>query len=191
MRHTEVTQSPGQCGHDCEYRIGSGGCGVRNISLHHTQIAGKFLGIGDDCVEAAGYDSAEANNNNKCYCHGNALNKICGTYSKETAQSAVQHDNCRAEQHGCHIIHAEQCAEKLAAGGEAGSCIRHKEDHNDHGGDTGQDMFVVTVSSGKKVGDRDGPQSAGIAADSFGDEQPVKVCAQCKTDGGPAYVCNT
>ena len=93
MGHTEITESPGKRGSDCQCTVGRIVIRTRNIGAHHAQIAGKSLCIGDYMLKAACCKDTEADDDNERYGHRDTLDQIGRADRQKTAQRAVKNDD--------------------------------------------------------------------------------------------------
>lgn len=100
--------------------------------------------------------------------------------------TVVDDDDSGADEHGGNIVDAEQGGEQLSAGGEAGGQIGHEKDHDDHGGDGGEQVSLIPPALGEELGHRDGVDLVGVAADAPRHDEPVQIGAHSQSDGGPA-----
>ena len=105
--------------------------------------------------------------------------------AQEAAERAVQHNDCGAQEHGGHVVHAEHGGEQLAARRKAGSGIGDKEDDNDNGRNQGERVALVPEALGEKLGNGNGMDALGVDTQTLGNQQPVEICADSQTDGSP------
>ena len=192
MGHTAVTQTPSHNGNDGQEAVRSGGAGHNVIGFGHIQITGQCLGIGDDGIPAAGYFHTEQQDDDDSDSHKNTLHQVGGTGCQEAAGYGIAHDDNGADDHCQNIVHAEDAAEQFAAGSEAGCCVGNEEHDDNNGRDTHEDIFVITVSAGEKVRHGDGVIChVGVDTDSLGNDEPVEIRTDGKTNGCPCSVRNT
>ena len=110
------------------------------------------------------------------------VGKGCG---QESAQSTVGYDNHGTQDHSQSVVHTEQGGEQLTAGGKAGGGVRNEENNDKQSRDQGQHAMLITKATGKEVGQGEGVHTLTVYAQGLGHEQPVEVCTDGKTDGGP------
>ena len=85
------------------------------------------------------------------------------------------------------VIPPEELVEQLAAGGEAGGGVGHKEDQNDQRSDAHEHVSVIPIAVGEKIRNGNGVSTAlGVHTQTLGNDQPVQISTNGKTDGGPA-----
>ena len=135
MGHAEVAQAPCQHGQGLDKAVIGDLAGGNIGHLHQTQIAGDGTGVIGDSAPAAGHFDAEAQHHDQGDGHDDALDQVGGGHGQEAAHDGIQNDHRRADQHGDHVIEAEQAVEQLADGGEAGGGVGDEEDENDKSGD--------------------------------------------------------
>ena len=188
MGHAEIAQAPCQRRDDGKKGIGGRGIGADAVALGHGQIARQGFGVFHYGTHAprpnGGVDQHEENGNG----HDNALYQIRNGSRQKSAGSGVAHDNHSGDQHGCHVVDAEQAGKQLAAGGEAGSGIGNKENNDDHRGQGREDAFFIMEALGKELGDGIAFRNLGVAPQTAGGEKPVEVSAHSQTDGRPAHI---
>ena len=74
MGHAEVAESPCQHGGHHQRGVRFSGTCVSGIGLYHAQISGKFSGVRGNGIKTSGSNSAESNDDQECYSHGESLN---------------------------------------------------------------------------------------------------------------------
>lgn len=192
MGHAAVTQTPSHNGNDGQEAVRLRCAGGYAVCFGHVQITGHSLYVSDDGIPAAGYFHTEEQNDDQRDGHKDTLDQVCCAGCQKAAGGGVANDDNGGNDHSPNIVHAEQTAEEFAAGSEAGCCVRDEEHDNDDGGNAHEDVFVITVSAGEKVRDRDGVVChMGVDTDSLGDDEPVEISTDGKTDGCPRRVCHT
>ena len=191
MRHSEITKAPRQCGNDREESIRGGRPVNRVIRLCKTQVTGQAARIFHNRSESACLADAEHQNNYQRDGHDDTLDKVSRAGCEETAHGCVEHDDDRADDHRRMVVHAEQAVEELSAGGKARCRIRNKENDNDKRRDQGQNIFFVAETVGEEFRQRNGIRHFRITPEFLCHQKPVKICTDCKSDHGPAYVRNT
>ncbi len=67
--------------------------------------------------------------------------------------------------------------------------IRNKKDNNENSGNDLQHLFLIAIAVAEERWDGNGiVAGVRIAADTFGNDQPVNVCTNRKSDGSPPGV---
>ena len=192
MRHTAVTQPPCQNGNDGQQAVRFCCAGCNAVCFGHVQVTGHCLYVCDDGIPAAGYFYAEEQDNDQRDGHKDTLNQVCCAGCQEAACCGIANDNNSGNNHCPNIVHTEQAAEEFTTGSKTGCCVRDEEYDNDDGGNAHQDVFVITISAGEKVRDSDGVIChMGVNTDSLGNDEPVEIRTDGKTDSCPRRVCHT
>lgn len=192
MGHAAVAQTPSHNGDDGQQAVGLRCAGGYAVGFGHVQVAGHCLYVCDDGIPAAGYFHAEQQDDDEGNGHKDALDQVCGACRQKTARCRIANDDNGGDNHRPNIVHAEQAAEQFPAGSEAGGCVRDEEYDDDDGGNAHEDVFMITVSAGEKVRDSDGVvRHMGVDTDPLGNDEPVEISTDGKTDGCPCRVCHT
>ena len=85
MRHTEVAETPCECGCDGQCSVRSDRTVGDHVALEDIEVTFEALNVCKYIVEAV-YDSfSKSENNNKSYRHDDTLYEVCGGSSKEAA----------------------------------------------------------------------------------------------------------
>ena len=79
--------------------------------------------------------------------HDDALDQVGGGHGQEAAHDGIQNDHRRADQHGDHVIEAEQAVEQLADGGEAGGGVGDEEDDYNDCGNGGEHVVLIAEAA--------------------------------------------
>ena len=186
MGHAEVAQAPGQQGADGEQAVRGRAPGGRVVDVDQGQVARQRAGVVHHRLHAASLRHAEAQHHHQGHRHDNGLDQVGKAGRQEPAHDRVDDDDSGADEHGGNIVDAEQGGEQLSAGGEAGGQIGHEKDHDDHGGDGGEQVSLIPPALGEELGHRDGVDLVGVAADAPRHDEPVQIGAHSQSDGGPA-----
>ena len=191
MRHTEVSEAPGQGGEDHDPVVFSCLCCLNTGVGEEIQITGNRFCICHNGVPTAGSVNAENQNNNQREGHDKALDQAGDRRCHKAAHRAVCHDNNGGDDHRGHIVPTEHVVEQLAAGDKAGSGIGNKEDNYHQCTDDLDQLGVIPEAFREEIRNGDRVQLCGINAQPAGDEQPVQISAGSKPDSGPAGLSNT
>ncbi len=186
--HAKIPEPPCESGNDGQGRVRGSAAGGCHIGLCKAQISGQCFRIFDNCGGTACLYHAEADHDKQCDRHDDALDQVGGAYREEAAEGTVGYDDNGRDDHGNHIVHAEQCAEQFTAGGKAGCRIGDKEDDDDHRRDGCQDILFVAITFCKEIRYGDRSYRMGIPADLFRDYKPVQISAGSQSDHGPADI---
>ncbi len=173
MGHSEVAETPGQRGHDGQRCVVAGCAAYHIMHLCHAQISGQITGVGKHRIPAAGHLDAKNNDNKKGDGHDDGLNKVCGAGCKKSAESRVNDDDERTNQHRRHVRRIKQSAEELSASGESGRSIGNKENDNDNRCDSSQKIFLVPIPFGEKLRQRNSITLLAVTTNSSCNEKPV------------------
>ena len=134
----------------------------------------------------AGSAGAEEKHHDQRKGHDDGLNQAGDGGRHEAAQGAVGHDDRRGDDHGGHVVKAEEAVEQLAAGGEARGRVGHEEDDDGQRAQDLDELGVVAKARGEEVRHGDRARLRRVAAQASGDEQPVEPGAERQADRGPA-----
>ena len=191
MRHTEVTQTPCQCGSDCQ-------CAVRCyctcfciVACCQADVVNHAVCICCYSIPAACYMHTKQNNNQQSNTHYYGLDHICHGCCQETACYCVCYDNNSRNDHCYMIVDGKDGAEQFTACRKTGCCIRYEEYDDNNRCDRHQDVFVISVSQREKVRQSDRIYFVCVCTDSFCNDQPVYICTDGQTDGCPCRFCDT
>ena len=156
--------------------------------MGHAQVSCQGTGVVCHGVPAAGYMDAEKYNDNQRNAHDDALNQVRGGYCHKASHDRVTDNYHCACYHCSVIVYAEQAVEQGSHCLESGGGVGNKENQNYDGGNTHQYVPVIPVTAGEKVRYGNGPACYGIAAQALGNNQPVEICTNSQTNGGPACI---
>ena len=188
MRHAKVAEAPRERRNDAQ-RAERGGCAARSIvALRHVKVARQRTGIVDDRVQSARLLHAEAYNDDERNGHEDGLDQVGERNGHKAAHHRVQHDHDAADDHCRMILHTKEAVEERADGLEAGRRVRDKENKDHDRRDAGEQMLLIAIAAGEKVGDRDGAEFGRIPAQAARDDQPVEIRADGQTDGRPGHL---
>ena len=185
MRHSEVAETPRQCGCNRQNAVAPR-FACRNImSLKQVQVAVKLRNICKHTVKSVCTGRAEAHHHKQRNRHNNALNKVGRGSGKKASQSTVHYDYRGAQQHCLHIFHSEQRGKQLSASRKAGGCIRNKEYYYNNCGNCCKDSFVISEAFAEEIRQGERVDTVGVYAKLFCNKKPVEISSDGETDCCP------
>lgn len=95
--------------------------------------------------------NAEQNHDDQGDGHDDALDEVGGGGGQKSAQSRIRHDHNAGNDHGGHVIHAEQTVEQLSAGGEAGGGVGMKKIRITTAKNPGQNALFISKALGEEL----------------------------------------
>ena len=186
MGHTEVTKPPRERGEYFQRAVARRLAGDDVGARAEVEVAGDRLRVLHDGAPPAGNIDAEYEHDDERNRHDKALNKAGDGCRHESAGCAVRDDDSGGDDHRGHVVKAEKTVEKLAACGKAGRRVGDKEDDDGQRADGLDELGLVAEAAGEKVRHGDGIDLHGVSVQTLGNDQPVEICTEAKTDGGPS-----
>ena len=168
MGHSEITQSPGQRGHNGEKTIPLASTGNGIVGLGQGQISRQCLGVLDHGLHPTGHPHAPSHNSDQGHGHHHALDQVGGRSRQKAPQTCIGHNNHGAQDHRRQVIHPEQGTEQFAACCKSAGGIRYKKHHNHQSRQTGQHIFAITVPAAEELRDGNGINMMAVPANSSG-----------------------
>lgn len=150
VRHAKVAEPPCQHGERSQCAVSGSRTGLRIIYTGQAQIARQRTRVGEHGVYAASHMCCVDNNDYNGNRHNNGLNQIRGAGRQKAAQCTVTDNDCRADNHGEHVVHTEQLIKQLAAGSKAGSSVRNEENDDDDSGNRKKECAFCHRSDPRK-----------------------------------------
>ena len=207
LRHTEVAESPCQHGANaenavfrnraedrlaCLYELLTVGIERRCCEAEEFQKSGNALRVFKDSADAACTYRADDDDDRQCSDHHDRLHEVRNALREESAENGVEQYKDRAHDHHGYIRCAEQGGKELTAGNKAAGCVYREEDQDKRSRNGHDDLLLLTEAVGEEFGQGDGVVCAhAVAAQTLGDDEPVEIGADRKTDGSPCRVSET
>ena len=167
MGHAEITETPGQGGGNHQRGVAAGLFCKNAGAGGEAQIAGNGLCVCNYRVPSAGSTDAEEEDDDEGKGHHNALNETGDGGSHETAEGAVGHNHDGGDNHGGHIIKAEETVEELTAGGKTGCHVRDKENDDHQSAQRFNELSVIPEACGEKIRHGDSMNPGRITAETL------------------------
>ena len=207
LRHTKVAKPPRHGGADGQKSVAVGSI-KQGLSVLHDLLAclveggickteeikksGDFLGVGDHLSNAACGYKTDDDNGCKGNDHNDALHKVRGTFRQESAQNGVDQNEEGTQEHHGNVACAEQSREELSAGYKAACRVNRKEDQNERRRDGHDQLSFFAEAVGEELGKSNGVvRLHAVTAQTLGNDEPVEVGANGKSDGSPSRVGKT
>ena len=184
MRLTEVAETP------CEQRDNAH-CSIRHagrtVNEHIQEVRIERFHLREELGRAAHREDSDGRNREHAEKHQNALEEVGPANGEKAARKRIRDNDHRTDHQRNQIRDAEYGREQLRAGHKAGRGVEQEKHQNEHRCNNRNPAAFIVETVFEELRQRNRVACGlGVLAQTLGNEQPVKVSADCQTNGDPA-----